>query len=317
MKKLMKLTQEANRLWVQQFGKKQKAIDYSGREIMKAAYNDRNSNYGWNIDHILPLSKGGKTVDYNLVCCHILTNNEKADKFPCFKANAKEFEIKKRQKHYVIIARNTEQKKSDDKIINFMDVTQGLKCWKQCETRVGNVFTGYVKVRVEVETAKDADSLFGKYAVFLSELFRTDCIFAEKNDMGYLNYYSVMFKNDRTCIFTLVVGNISTKEDTQRLLDDCVILNTYNNYFARKEDFKSIQIACGMKCYENYFKMSLKCKEDIINTRVQFGSSLIIDELIKINTSAEKGLKNVIPQFGFYPYNFIFEKLEKKLLERI
>lgn len=55
MEKLMELNKEtASRLWVQQFGKRQKAIDFSGREIVKAAYNDRNSAYGWNVDHILP-----------------------------------------------------------------------------------------------------------------------------------------------------------------------------------------------------------------------------------------------------------------------
>jgi hypothetical protein len=89
MKKSMELNREtANRSWVQQFGKGQKAIGFSGREIAKAACNDRNSAYGWNVDHILPQSGGG-TVDYNLICCRILTNDEKADRFPCFKANEK------------------------------------------------------------------------------------------------------------------------------------------------------------------------------------------------------------------------------------
>ena len=109
MKKLMDLNKEtAIRLWVQQFGKRQKAIDFAGREIAKAAYNDRNSNYGWNVDHILPQSRGGKTADHNLICCHIQTNDEKADKFPCFKANEKEFEIQKRQNHYEIVSRNAD-----------------------------------------------------------------------------------------------------------------------------------------------------------------------------------------------------------------
>ena len=103
----------ANQLWVQQFGKKQKAIDYTGREVAKAAYNDRNSKYGWNVDHILPLSRGGKTADHNLICCHILTNDEKANKFPCFKANAKEFEIKKRQNYYEIEAKTDYPKKEE------------------------------------------------------------------------------------------------------------------------------------------------------------------------------------------------------------
>lgn len=310
----MKLDGEANRLWVRQFGKKQKAIDYSGREIMKAAYNDRNSKYGWNIDHILPQSKGGKTADYNLICCHILTNDEKADKFPCFKANAKEFEIKKRQKHYEIIARTSGQKKEDGGIVNFLDAAEGLKCWKQCKARNENVFAGYVKVKVEA--ANEADPLFESYGKFLSELFGTESIFAGNNGMGYFNSYSI-YGSNRTCIFTVIVGNLPTKKDTQNFLDNCVILNTYGEYFTRKIGFKSIQIACGMKRYDNHFKMSSKYKEDIVDTRVQFIDSLMIDELVKINTSAEKELKGVISLNGFYPYNFIFTKLKEDLLKRI
>lgn len=55
-----------------------------------------------------------------MICCHILTNDEKADKFPCFKANAKAFEIQKRQNHYEIIARAAEQKEEEDEVINFL-----------------------------------------------------------------------------------------------------------------------------------------------------------------------------------------------------
>ena len=70
------------RLWNKSFGKETKVKDFTGRTIAKGAYNDRNSEFGWNVDHILPQSRGGKTADHNLVCCHILTNDEKADKFP-------------------------------------------------------------------------------------------------------------------------------------------------------------------------------------------------------------------------------------------
>ena len=100
MNDLMELNKEtALRLWTQQFGSKQKALDFSGREIARAAYNNRDSTFGWNVDHILPQSRGGKTADHNLVCCLILTNDEKADRFPCFKANGKEYRIEKRQNH--------------------------------------------------------------------------------------------------------------------------------------------------------------------------------------------------------------------------
>ena len=79
-------------LWNKSFGKDTKAVDFAGRTIAKGAYNDRNSEFGWNVDHILPQSKGGATADYNLICCHIKTNDEKADTFPCFNANGIAFE---------------------------------------------------------------------------------------------------------------------------------------------------------------------------------------------------------------------------------
>ena len=85
----------AMRLWNKSFGKDTKAVDFAGRTIAKGAYNDRNSEFGWNVDHILPQSKGGATADYNLICCHIKTNDEKADTFPCFSANGIAFEIVK------------------------------------------------------------------------------------------------------------------------------------------------------------------------------------------------------------------------------
>ena len=309
MKKLMVNKETASRLWVQQFGKRQKAIDFSGREIAKAAYNDRNSDYGWNVDHILPQSRGGKTVDYNLICCHILTNDEKADKFPCFKANAKAFEIQKRQNHYEIIARTAEQKEEDE-VINFLDVAQGLKCWKQCKSYSGNVFVGYVKIRVEI--SNESDQLLERYRKFLHELFGTESIFAEDDGKNYLNSYHVQGgQHNRVYIFTVIAGDVPT--DVENLLDDCVTLNTYSTYFTNCTGFERIQIVCGMECYDNQFIMSLNCKEDIIEKEVRFIDSLTIDELVKDNTRAEKRLKDISPQKGFYPYNFIFKELGENL----
>ncbi|MBD5550166.1 MAG: HNH endonuclease [Lachnospiraceae bacterium] len=310
MKKLMDLNKEtANRLWVQQFGKKQKAMDFSGREIAKAAYNDRNSNYGWNVDHILPLSRGGKTADHNLICCHILTNDEKADKFPCFKANAKEFEIQKRQNHYEIVARTADKKEEEDKVVNFLDVAQGLECWKQCKSYSGQVFVGYIKIRVEV--SNEFNQLLVRYEKFLFELFGTESIFVE--DTGYSNSYMHSLQHNRAYIFTVIAGNVSTKDNTENLLSDCVALNTYSDYFISNTEFEGIQIVCGMKCYDNCFEMSLNCKKDILEKQIQFSAPLAIDELVKINTSAEKELKDIFPQSGFYPYNFKFTKLKKNL----
>lgn len=319
MKKLMNLNKEtAIRLWVQQFGKRQKAIDFSGREIAKAAYNDRNSNYGWNIDHILPLSRGGKTADHNLVCCHILTNDEKADKFPCFKANAKEFEIQKRQNHYEIIERTANQKEEEDETVNFLDVAQGLKCWKQCKADGRSAFVGYVKIRVEI--SNESNQLLERYGKFLVELFGVESIFAEEGNTGFIRYFDTNSRSYiRVFIFTVIVSDVPTKKDIQNLLDDCVTLNTYSTYFTSCTGFKNIQIVCGVKCYDNHFEMSLKCKKDIVEKQVQFKDALAIDELVKIYTDAEEELKD-IPAQGqdrFYPFNFTFTQLKNNLKKYI
>ncbi|MCM1189742.1 MAG: hypothetical protein NC541_10670 [bacterium] len=317
MEKLMELNKEtASRLWVQQFGKRQKATDFSGREIAKAAYNDRNSDYGWNVDHILPQSRGGKTADHNLVCCHILTNNEKADRFPCFKANGKAFEIQKRQNHYEIFERDAEQQAEDDETVNFLDAAQGLGCWKRCKTRNKSVFAGYVKIRIEI--SNESNQLLERFEKFLFELFSTESIFVEDNGKDCLNSYCMLDgQRKRVSVFTVIIDDVPTVEDTENFLDDCVILNTYRNYFIKRTGFEDIRIACGMECYESRFEMSLNCKKDIIEKKVQFFDSLIIDELVKINTSAKKRLKDTFSQNGFYPYNVIFTKLNRDLEKKI
>ena len=68
----------------------------------------------------LPQSRGGKTAAHNLICCHILTNNEKADKFPCSNANGKRFEIVKVENHYEIqpASKTKKTKKEEDKEVS-------------------------------------------------------------------------------------------------------------------------------------------------------------------------------------------------------
>ncbi len=313
MKQSMDLNKEtASRLWVKQFGKKQKAVDFSGRTIARAAYNDRNSEYGWNVDHILPKSRGGKTADHNLICCHILTNDEKADKFPCFKANEKEFEIQNRQNHYEIVARSNEEDDLQEEVINFLDAAQGLECWKQCRADGKDVFVGYVKIKVETEN--ESNQLLERYRNFLSELFDTELIFVEQQQNVW-NTFSGYVK--RTFVYTVIIDSIPTKEDTQNLLDNCVILNTYSLYFTNKTGFDNIQIVCGMEQYDSRFEATLKCKNSILEKRVYFSEDLAIDELVKNNTRADKELKNNYMQHGFYCYDYMYTQLKKDLEKRI
>lgn len=310
--KMINLKKEAAfELWTQQFGKSQKAVDFSGREIVKAAYNDRNSNYGWNVDHIRPKSKGGKTEENNLICCHILTNDEKAGKYPCFRANEKEFEVQKRQNRYEIILKTVTLKEEKDETVNFLDGKQGLACWKYCKFNRENVFVGYAKIKVEI--SNKSDQLLERYGKFLCELFNTESIYAQAAAADEINGGMLRRSYNRSYIFTVIVADVPMKEDIENLLNDCVTLNTYSTYFCSNTGIESIRIVCGMECYDSYFKMFLNYKKDIVEKRVPFYDSLIIDELVKIYTSAKEELKDISAREGFYPYNFIFTQLNKNL----
>lgn len=123
--------------------------------------------------------------------------------------------------------------------------------------------------------------------------------------------YVILKVSKRVYIFTVITGEVPTEEDTENLLNDCIMLNPYSVYFLNNTGFESIQIVCGTKCYDSHFEMTLNCKKDIIEKQVQFHDSLAIDELVKTNTSAKNASKDISGQVGLYPYDFVFVQLEK------
>lgn len=312
----MELNKEtAFRLWAVQFGKTAKAVDFAGREIAKAAYNNRNSKFGWNVDHIYPQSRGGKTADYNLICCHIKTNDEKADKFPCFVSNEIHFEIQKRQNHYEIIPKESRSDAAkNEENVNFFDAAQGMKFWKSCSRgRNQDIFAGYIKIRIEANDAED--SFLTQFYNFLKELFAVSLIFVNTVKSGINGWTSPCCLCYRE--FTVIFPDLPTLQESEELLDNCIVLNTYAALFREKYQRK-INIFCGMKCYASSVQMSENLISDIVNSRLPFNEALSVDELIRINTSAEEKLsenpyKNFYSGKNIYPYNIIFTKLDKDL----
>ena len=208
----------AMRLWNKSFGKDTKATDFSGRTIAKGAYNDRNSEFGWNVDHILPESKGGATADYNLICCHIKTNDEKADTFPCFNANGIAFEIVKVQNHYEIRAKSKKaEKASNSDELDLFDSASGIRFFKKLkgvQNKKRFVGTVFIKLYGLNNTA---------VVDFIEELMETE---------------SLSFKTERSSMYgddlIIVAHNydMPLKDDISELLDKCVLLNTYlSKYF--------------------------------------------------------------------------------------
>ena len=56
--------------------------DYAGAWIRKDQYGNRTSPYGWEIDHIKPLSADGTYDLDNLIPLHWRNNDHKSDNYP-------------------------------------------------------------------------------------------------------------------------------------------------------------------------------------------------------------------------------------------
>lgn len=71
---------EAISLWNERYGNKTEVADFAGYIMRKSAYNDRNSQFGWNIHHKQPLTKGGQDHKLNIELTSIHINDIIADK---------------------------------------------------------------------------------------------------------------------------------------------------------------------------------------------------------------------------------------------
>ena len=79
----------------ERYGNSDEEYDYAGRRMLKSACGNPNSVYHPTLDHIRPLSDGGKDVKQNIEICHRDTNEEKGDKFPNWHTNGRNFYAKK------------------------------------------------------------------------------------------------------------------------------------------------------------------------------------------------------------------------------
>ena len=306
----------AMRMWSKTYGKVTRVKDFAGREMAKGAYNDRNSEFAWNVDHILPQSKGGKTADHNLICCHIMTNDEKADKFPCFSANGKRFEIIKVENHYEIKpadqSKQPVKEQSSDEI-NFYDSASGVRFFKKLKgIQNKSRFVGTVFIRLDhIESTAVID--------FIEELF----------DEENISYSMKSNYRESETVITAKNYNMPTKDDISKLLDKCILLNTYlGHYFIPCDYVKKYDIYFRVDFYQNKKTMYIESQEiDIFytpndlnmvhNRRAypDYHNSLFINELVYINTEA---CKKIEQQSGKYTeYDFVFTNLSNNLNKEV
>ncbi len=80
----MAMSVRAQAIWLRTFGPEANgsAWDRCGRWIFLSAYGDRQSVVGWEIDHVVPKSKGGTDAISNLEPVHWETNARKGSTAP-------------------------------------------------------------------------------------------------------------------------------------------------------------------------------------------------------------------------------------------
>ncbi len=313
-KQFMDLNREtAMRLWNKAFGREQKAKDFAGRMMAKGAYNDRNSEFGWNVDHILPQSRGGVTADHNLVCCHILTNDEKADRFPCFTANGISFEIRKVQNHYEIYAKNKRSKPEQaDDDVDFYDSAAGVRLFKhlkdiQKEERfVGTVFV-YLKA-VANSAVND----------FIAHVFGSENISYSR----YTNWFNAVPGCPALGAINIKITasnfDMALKSDMAELLDKCVLLNTYlSSYFLECGYVEGFDIYYRVDCVERTVVPNVPDSQGLDHIHfTQSHNSLYVSDLVLVNTEAgQKVQRTPYPSPEYTEYNYIFTNLQKNLIK--
>lgn len=95
---IYKIGDKKMNFWEKEFGDATIAEDFTGRTVHKGSYGQDNSHVGWDIDHIQPLSLGGKDTDENKQIAHVITNDEKKDKTTFVTEDGRQFQVQKTSK---------------------------------------------------------------------------------------------------------------------------------------------------------------------------------------------------------------------------
>ena len=82
-------------LWDKRYGRQEEVYDFAGRLMLKSACGNPYSAYQPTIDHIRPISNGGKDVESNIIICRYDTNEEKSDNFPHWKIDDAVYKAKR------------------------------------------------------------------------------------------------------------------------------------------------------------------------------------------------------------------------------
>ena len=103
------------------------------------------------------------------------------------------------------------------------------------------------------------------------------------------------------------------KEDSNELLDKCVLLNTYlSSYFLKCEYITGFDIYYRIDCFDDKSKMYGNNFEPVDSLYSQAKNSMFVNELVLINTEAGEKVEKK-PYSDYTEYNYVFTNLSKNL----
>ena len=295
---------QAFHIWEENFRQKDKVKDFAGRPMTKGEYNVYGSKSGWTISTILPESQSGRLTLENVVCCNVKTCMEKGQKFPLFTANDHTFSIKNYGGKYQITefsgknevgATEKKQRETDYKV-----AAEGIAAWNRAENTDTPYFAGYVTITVTM--TEENEVLLPRLKNFIEDLFRIHITVSEEGP------------EKGSYIFTLVDFDMIEKKETRKLLDHCILFNTYATYFFYPVYGMRFYMYCGMKAYSSRSAASAgRIMNDIYDKKPDFSETLAIDSLIKHNAEVTGHLKSKADKDGYFPYNTCLTKTKISL----
>lgn len=231
--------------WRHTYGESTVAQDFAGRIIAKGAYQDRNSEYGWDIDYTWPPKRSRYIREK---CCNIRTIEERKNKFPCFKANGIAFEtvqVGSKAIPFYYIRRKYDNAATEPG--TFYDGIQGCIYLKKLrEERNKKFLAGSIVINMYNLTDISLVD-------FVAKMFEdANVTFHEKEF-----YDSQKDVTDKITQVRVSVHNLDSTVRRSELLNRCTCLDTYFRYlFLEEKTVSRYNIYYRLDSYESKLEMS-------------------------------------------------------------
>lgn len=295
-------------VWELAFDREEMVKDFAGRTMVKSAYNDEYAQYGWTITHIAPMNEYGNLTQSNLICCNIKTANEKSFNFPVFRANGEVFEvivddknkpkIRKREEIY------TKDRDEELKEVCFFEGKSGVKYFRELKKKqTGPQFVGTILIRISgLKNTSIVD--------FIEKFFETENITYSIDDNFSDKEARVVAKN----------YNLPMQEDSQLLLNKCMVMNTYlQRYFMPRGDIDSYEMYYRLDFYPEKSLMYLQSQTltadnfNVVESKDgKFQNCLLLSQNVVHNTNVSEKVKAITDR-EYVPYAGIFTHLAAEL----